>query len=106
MEYQLAFAPDLNVRANDFVQTWNESQEYCAVAEASLDTDSAKGYFDPALVDGAIAVLTTLGGGIVTNALYDLIKQALVKKGVHKKIRIVQVDKPDGTHIHVVTIDE
>ena len=105
MEYQLALSPDLNVRPSDFVKMWNESQEYRAVAEARLDTSSAAQY-DPTLIDGAIAVLTTLGGGIATNALYDWIKQALVKKGVRKKTRFTQIDKPDGTRIIVVMIDE
>jgi hypothetical protein len=104
MEYQLALSPDLNVRPSDFVKMWNESQEYRAVAEARLDTPGA-GEYNP-WIDGAIAVLTTLGGGIATNALYDWIKQALVKKGVRKKTRFMQIDKPDGTRIIVVTIDE
>lgn len=104
-EYQLAFAPDLEVRPTDFVTEWNENPESRTQGEARLNTSSST-HYDPSLMDGAMAVLLVLSEGIVTNALYDLIKHLLIKKGVRKKTRITQIDKPDGTHILVITIDE
>ena len=105
MEYQLAFSPDLGIHSAEFVEEWNNSPEYRTQAEARLDTTRAT-QFDPSLVDGAIAVLTMLGGGIATNAIYDLIKGMLVKKGIHKHTQITRIDQNDGTHILIVTIDE
>jgi tetratricopeptide (TPR) repeat protein len=60
---------------------------------------------DPLLV-GALALLSTVGIGVVTNALYDLIKQVLTTKGEHTQTQIVKIDRPDGSHILGVTIDE
>ena len=105
MEYQLAFSPDLGIHSAEFVEEWNGSPEYRTQAEARLDAARAT-QFDPSLVDGAIAVLTMLGGGIATNAIYDLIKGMLIKKGIHKHTKITRIDQSDGTHILIVTIDE
>jgi hypothetical protein len=105
MKYQIALPPKLGVRPSDFVTTWNESDAHRQQAEAQLV--SARGtYIDPAIIDGTIAVLTTVGGGIATNALYDLIKVALLKRGVHKQTHITQIKKPDGSEILIVDTDE
>ena len=51
-------------------------------------------------------IVLSLTTGIVGNALYDLIKQVLVKKGVHKHTHIAEIKKPDGTRLLIVDIDE
>lgn len=104
MEFQLAISPDLGVSPADFVATWNEAAECREIAQASLSS-STNAHYDPFLV-GALAVLSSIGIGMATNALYDLIKNVLTRKGIHKQTRITRIDQPDGTHILVVTIDE
>jgi len=81
MEYQLALPPDLGLSPADFVAAWNASAECRTIAQASL-ASSTSAQYDPLLV-GAIAVLSSRGIGLATNALYDLIKQVLTTKGVH-----------------------
>jgi len=104
MEYQLALPPDLGLSPADFVAAWNASAECCTIAQASLSSSTSAQY-DPLLV-AALALLSTVGIGVATNALYDLIKQVLITKGVHTQTQIVKIDQPDGTRILVVTIDE
>jgi len=104
MEYQLALPPDLGLSPADFVAAWNASAACRSIAQASLSSSTSAQY-DPLLV-GALALLSTVGIGVATNALYDLIKQVLTSKGVHIRTQIVKIDQPDGTHILVVTIDE
>ena len=104
MEYQLALPSDLGLSPADFVAAWNASAECRTIARASLSSATSAQY-DPLLV-GALALLSTVGIGVATNALYDLIKQVLTKKGVREQTQIVKIDQPDGTHILVVTIEE
>ena len=104
MEYQIVLSPDLDISASDFVDAWNEDSEACAKAQAQLATSGTASY-NP-MVDASIVVLSNVGMGIATNAIYDLIKQILVKRGVKKHTHIVEVKKPDGTSIRVVDIDE
>ena len=106
MDYQLVLSPNIEVSPAEFVADWNASNETRAVAMANL-TSSTSTQYDPFLV-GAIATLTSVGLGVATNAIYDLIKQIIVKKNEqkHKHIHITQVDQPDGTHLLVVDIEE
>jgi hypothetical protein len=106
MDYQIVLSPTIEVSPADFVADWNASNETRAVATAHLTTTPGT-HYDPFLV-GAIATLTSVGLGIATNAIYDLIKQIIVKKNEQqsKHIRITQVDQPDGTHLLVVDIEE
>ncbi len=83
-EYQIALSPDLGLSSADFITVWNEDTETYAIAEARLAPSSSTQY-DPTLV---AAILLSIGTGIAGNALYDLIKQILVKKGIHTHTHI------------------
>jgi len=98
MDYQIALSPDLGVSPEDFVSAWNELPECCAVADARVEAEAPRS-FEP-LTAGAIVI--GLVSGIVTNALYDLIKKALVKKGVREQVELSQIERPDGSRIILV----
>jgi len=103
MDYQIALSPDLGVNPEDFVSTWNGSPECRAVADARVEAGTQRS-FEPLT---ASAILIGLVSGIATNALYDLIKNALVKKGVREQVEFTQIEQPDGSRIIVVkTIKE
>jgi hypothetical protein len=104
MEYQIVLSPNLNITPSDFVDAWNEDTETHTKGEAQLASPGTAN-FNP-MVDAAMIVLTNVGWGVATNAIYDLIKQVLVKQGVKKHTHIIEVKKPDGTFIRVVDIDE
>jgi hypothetical protein len=105
MDYQIILPPDLGLSPNDFVVTWNETPECRDVAQARL-AESTSAQYDPTLLTGAVAVLGSVALGLATNALYDLIKQVLVKQGIRKRTEIRQLDQPDGSYLLVVTIVE
>src|SRR5260370_7951540 len=100
--YQLIFSPRLDVAPNDFVSTWNEETTTQTAAEASLTTGDAQSY-NP-LVDLVSLVLTNVGLGLGTNALYDLIKKVFEKKNQKKHIKITKLAQPDGQHFLTMLI--
>src|SRR5579863_4935058 len=103
-KYHIALSPDLGLSPADFVAAWNEDAAARTNGETQLAESISKDYLDPTLVNEIVLSLTT---GIVGNALYDLIKAVLLKKGIHKKhTHIHETKKPDGTRLLVVDIDE
>lgn len=104
MEYQLIFSSRLDLPPNDFVVAWNAEEATRTVAQANLAPGEVAAY-DP-LVDLVSLVLTNVGLGLGTSALYDLIKLVFVKKDHRKHIRITRLDQPDGTHLLTVDIEE
>ena len=110
MEYQIALSPDLGLSPADFVTAWNEEAEAGSVAEARL-TPSTSTSYDPLLL-GVVAVLGSIGTSVTANAIYDLIKKVLAKKGVPQAatpsthIQIMEIKKPGGTDILVVDIEK
>ncbi len=104
MEYQIALSPDLGLSPEDFAAAWNEAAEYRNVAEARL-SQSTSDHYDPFLLAGAIILLSNVGVNVLSNAVYDLIKQVLAKKGV-KSTKIVEIDTSDGTHIRIIVTEQ
>ena len=104
MEYKLIFSRHVDLTPGDFAATWNEDTATQTVAQASLAPGEAQAY-NP-LVDLVSLVLTNVGLGLGTNALYDLIKKVFEKKSSKKHIRITRLDQPDGTHFLTIDIDE
>ena len=101
MDYQIILHPDLGLSSSDFIDAWNEEAEASTEGEAYLASSESKA-FDPALME---AIVLSVSTGLVSSALYDLIKQVLAKKGV-KHTHIEETKKPDGTHFLIVDIDE
>ncbi len=105
MSYKVALSPDLGLNAEEFVQAWNETPETQAVATARVAEGEQVDY-DPALIAGGLAVLGSVAVGLATNALYDLIKAALRKRGVQKQAEVVEIEQADGTRLLVVFLSE
>jgi hypothetical protein len=105
MEYQLVFATGLEIAPADFVTAWNEEANTQQIAQAQLISNTNKSYNAP-LLDAAWLIISTVGLGIGTNALYDLIKNTLVKQKPHKHTKITKLDQPDGTHLLVIEEEE
>jgi hypothetical protein len=104
MEYQLVFSPELGITPDAFVTAWNAETDTQTVAEARLAPGTNRSYNVP--LDAVVFIVTNVGLGLATNALYDLIKSALVKQGHHKGTKITKLDQPDGTHLLVVEEEE
>lgn len=102
-EYQIALSPEFGIRPDDFVAAWNEEAEVRANGEARLDETNSKGYIEPVTTTIVIAIAT----GIAANAIYDLIKKILAKKGMYTThTHFEEPSMPDGTHVVIVDKDE
>lgn len=104
MEYQLILSPRVELTPSDFVAAWNAETTTQSVAQASLTAGAAQSY-NP-LVDLVSLVLTNVGLGLATSALYDAIKQVVKKQHPKKHLKITKLDQPDGTHFLTIDIDE
>ena len=112
--YQIALSPDLHITLEEFATAWNEDDVARTFAEAHLSQAKGTRFFDPMLV----TVLLSVGTGVATDLLSDLIKgviQHLMDKKntqsnqvrpAHKHTHIEHIKKPDGSEMLVVDIDE
>jgi hypothetical protein len=105
MEYQVALSPELGLSSEDFVRAWNETAACRAVADASV-TSPRSAQFDPSLLGVTLTIASSLALGAAGNALYDLIRELLMGRGVRRQTEIVQIEQPDGSRLLVVTITE
>jgi hypothetical protein len=112
--YQIALSPDLHISLEEFANAWNEDDIARTFAEAHLSQAKGTQFFDPMLV----TVLLTVGTGVATSLLSDLIEgviHRLIDKNntqsgqgtpAHKQTHIEHIKKPDGSEMLVVDIDE
>jgi hypothetical protein len=106
--YQLVLSPDLDLSPSEIVAAWNADAQASAVARVHLVPSEAK-QFDPTLLEGIVTLVSTVGVGILTNAIYDVLKVAAANKRnnqPHKRLKITQLDQPDGTHLLVIEQEE
>ncbi len=107
MDYQIALAPDLEISPEEFAAAWNEMQETQAVGSTTLTRSKNESFFDAATMTIIVSTASGIGIGLVTNAIYDVLKNALIKKGKpHKHTKITQLKQPDGTQLIVVDEEE
>jgi hypothetical protein len=111
MEYQLVLSPELDLSPYEILAAWDADPQACAAAEARIDTPMVKS-FDPLLVAGVVAFVTTVATGVLTDLLSDVLKNALAKKfGEHEKhahthFKFRFQESPDGTRLLDVEMDE
>ena len=105
MDVQITLPAELGIDTREFIAAWNETPECRAAAHARSNQPVMRG-IDPATAASAMAVLGSVAASLATNALYDLIKHALTRKGVKKRTEIEEVQRPDGTKVIVVKIVE
>jgi hypothetical protein len=96
MDYSVYLAPELGIRPQDFAAAWNETPECRASAQ----------YTDPMLAWAATTVLLPLALGVGSNVLYDLIKKALARRGIQRRVEIMETTRSDGSRLLVVKIVE
>ena len=107
MDYQIALAPDLEISPEEFATAWQEVQEAQAVGTTTLTRSRNESFFDPVTMTIIVTTASSIGGGIVTNAIYDVLKAALIKKDKpHKHTKTTILNQPDGTQLIVVDEEE
>ncbi len=105
MAYQIALDPKLSVSPAEFVTAWNQSPECLTVGQAAEATATNR-EFDPLLTAALVTIASSVLVNIASNIFYDLIKETLARKGVTRRIEIVEVTQPDGTRLLIVKIEE
>lgn len=107
MDYQIALAPDLEISPEEFAVAWNELQEAHTIGSTTLTPSKNESFLDMATMTVIISTASGIGIGLVTNAIYDVLKNALTKKGKpHKHTKTTEVKLPDGTQLIVVDEEE
>jgi hypothetical protein len=106
--YQLILPPDLGVSPSDLVNAWRADTQASTKAEIQLAGATTRSY-DPALLNQVISLTTTVGVGVLTSAIYDVLKAAVTKKHAQssdRHFKVTQVDQQDGSKMLVVEDDE
>lgn len=104
MDYEVAFAGELDVDPEAFAKVWNDNEECRRHATAEAHTPKTRS-FDPTLGDIAL-LLRNVGTGLAAAALYDLIKLALSEQGVRTTTRIKKVERPEESILVVEKEEE
>ena len=105
MTTRIIFDPALKLSSSDFADAWNDSPKHRDAAAAHYEPPRYQS-FDPALADAGRVVLEALAMGLLTNAVWDLVKELLFKQGVRKKTTYQEITQPDGTQILIITVEE
>src|SRR6266576_5204537 len=97
--YQIALSPDLHISLEEFANAWNEDDVARTFAEAHLSQAEGTQFFDPMLV----TVLLTVGTGVASNLLSDLIK-GVIQRLIDKKNTQSGQGTPAHKHTHIEQI--
>lgn len=111
-DYKITFAPELNLTAADFAESWNSIEQCRELSEAKTET-VAQGQFD----FGA-TILVALGGivlKVTTTALEEYVKHAIAEQFKKRqqanipepeRIEIQVIDQPNGSKLLVVVLKQ
>jgi hypothetical protein len=105
MDIQVALDPVLGVSPQEFTRAWNETPECRQSAQAGL-VNLGRDSYDPTLITIVLTIAADLMVGVAGAALYDLIKLALARRGVHQPTQVEQHELPDGSKVLVVRLPE
>jgi hypothetical protein len=106
MPSRIAFDPELNISSADFAKAWNASASHRQVADARVDSQTPSQYVEPSLIQAGLVVLGSMATGLLTNAVWELIKELLIDQGVTKRTTYKVLSLPDGTRLLVISIEE
>lgn len=113
MDYRIVLDEGLGIKIDEFAKTWNETPECRAIAEVRAGTGTQLRHFyvppdvfSTALLAGLAGMMSNVAPGVAANALYDGIKMVLAKRGVKKSTEMTYLEKPDGTRLLIVKIEE
>ena len=113
--YKITFAPELNLTAADFAESWNEIEQCREVAEAYTET-AAQQDFELVSAGVLLAALKFVAGTTVTVTINELIKLAIAEYSKKRQvatnppppalehIEVREIPQPDGTKLLVVVI--
>jgi hypothetical protein len=112
MRCRIALDPSLQLSPARFAADWNADPRSRTLADAEVQRGSSASY-DPALGEIALLLTTQMALAVAGNALYDLIKDILLRQkpaaeqeALRRRITVLEHDGGDGSRTLIVTIDE
>ena len=107
MNYKIVLSPDINITANDFIDLWNQSEDYQKIAIAQSIEAKASTFMDLSFVEPAVVI--SFIGGILSKATADFLSKVLtnffekllLKEKNSNNYEIIKVEK-NGECIFVV----
>jgi hypothetical protein len=99
MDYLVALPPELGLSADEFAISWNETRECRSLAEAihfELTGPSSE------VFTGEVVTLRNVDESVDTDAIRNLIKQALYGQGITAGIEISPMELPENARLFVV----
>jgi hypothetical protein len=108
MNYSVAFSPEIQLNAQDFVVAWNSTPRCRSLAEARLIPEMQRGFpLDPQLVQQGLVLLAGAAAGIALDVLKDAVKAMLteyLKQRMLKEppVTVETVGRTDSACIFVV----
>jgi hypothetical protein len=105
MPITLVLDPALQAAPEQFVADWNAEPTALKLTVAQLEPSGAKS-FDYGVADVIVFLTIQMATAVAGNALYDLIKDILVKQGVRTRTRFLYERQPDGSETLIVEVDE
>lgn len=103
MEQKIALDPALGLRPADLVAAWNANPTTAAHGRARVEAAPPGQFMD--FAEMGFMVVSSLSIGLLTNYLYDLIKDAFADKPA-PTIALHPVKQPDGSTVIVVVVEK
>lgn len=112
-DYTLALDARLGLSPADFVALWNADPAAREVGTAALEQAVPKG-FDAGLAAIALQVAGSVALGVISNVIYDLLKQAVARAHARdaapitppELIDVQEIALPDGNRLLIVKVRE
>ena len=113
-DYTLALDARLGLSPADFVALWNADPAAREVGTAALEQAVPKG-FDVGLAAIALQVVGNIALGVISNVIYDLLKQAVARARERdaaaavtppELIDVQEIALPDGNRLLIVKVRE
>jgi|SRR3954470_12260168 hypothetical protein len=95
----LTLDPRLGLDADDLVAAWNAEPTLHAKAEASYRRPAHGTFHDSTLVQILLDYTVSVGGGITTGLVLDLILRRLTAKGKDTPVEIIERELPGGERV-------
>ena len=103
MEQKIALDPALGLTAAELAAVWNANPTTAAHGRARTEAVPPGQFMD--FAKAGFLVVSSISLGLLTNYIYDLIKDAFADKPA-PAIAVHQLDQPDGSKLVVVVVEK
>ena len=114
-DYKITFAPELEISAAEFAESWNSLDSCRTVAEAKTETATQNDFADMVTIV-SLSVVSAFAADLLLDLVKDAIKDWIAKclkkmpQATHpalpapEDIEVQQIELPDGTKLLIIVI--